>query len=128
MEKENDTLKRKVKNGKREISKKKYIMKTKSVVILTVILIISAILGAYKFNKEYLKEQENIPTMYAYDRNGNQIELLPIEYTWKYKGNKKEYKMSDEDIEEKFKKMQPVYIDTKINNSAYVQTKEKYIV
>lgn len=101
-------------------------MKTKSVVILIVILIISAILGVYKFNKGYQKEQENIPTMYAYDEKGNQIELLPIEYTWEYKGNKKEYKMSDEDIEEKFKKMQPVYIDTKINNSAYVQTKEKY--
>ena len=48
-------------------------MKTKSVVILIVILIISAILGVYKFNKGYQKEQENIPTMYAYDEKGNII-------------------------------------------------------
>ena len=53
-------------------------MKTKSVVILIVILLIAAILGFYKFNKEYQKEQENIPTLYAYDINGSKIELLPI--------------------------------------------------
>lgn len=101
-------------------------MKTKSVVILVVILLIAAILGFYKFNKEYQKEQENIPTLYAYDINGSKIELLPVEYTWEYKGNKKEFKMADEAIDENFKNMQPVYLDIKNNNFAYAQTKEKY--
>lgn len=111
---------------KRNMVTKKPIMKTKTVIFLIVILIIAAILGIYKFKRDFQIEQENPPKLYFYGENGKKIELLPIEYSWEYKGETKTYK--DEDfLNRDYSDMETVYLDSALGETgAYLQTEEKY--
>lgn len=113
---------------KRNVVTQKPIMKTKTVVILIVILIISAILGIYKFCRDYQKEQENIPELYFYDAYGTETKLIPVEYSWEYKGNVSNYK--DENYLKKDYSMQvPAYINCNLEigkEKEYITSKEKY--
>ena len=111
---------------KRNMVTQKPIMKTKTVVFLIVILIIAAILGIYKFDRDYQKEQENPPILYAYDEKGNKIELLPIEYSWEYKGETKTYK-DDEWLNRDYSNVETVYLDSKLRDTGkYLKKKKKY--
>lgn len=111
---------------KRNMVTKKPIMKTKTVVFLIVILIIAAILGVYKFKRDFQLEQENPPKLYFYGENGKKVELLPVEYSWEYKGETKTYK--DEDfLSRDYSDMETVYLDSALEETgAYLQTEEKY--
>ena len=111
---------------KRNMVTKKPIMKTKTVVFLIVILIIAAILGIYKFKRDFQLEQENPPKLYFYGENGEKVELLPVEYSWEYKGETKTYK--DEDfLSRDYSDMETVYLDSALGETgAYLQTEEKY--
>lgn len=95
---------------KRNVVTQKPIMKTKTVVILIVILIISAILGIYKFCRDYQKEQENIPELYFYDAYGTETKLIPVEYSWDYKGNVSNYK-DDNYLKKDYSEQIPAYIN-----------------
>ncbi len=111
---------------KRNMVTQKPIMKTKTVVFLIVILIIAAILGIYKFDRDYQKEQENPPVLYAYDEKGNKVELLPIEYSWEYKGETKTYK-DDDWLNRDYSNVETVYLDSKLRDTGkYLQTEKKY--
>lgn len=111
---------------KRNMVTKKPIMKTKTVIFLIVILIIAAILGIYKFKRDFQIKQENPPKLYFYGENGKKIELLPIEYSWEYKEETKTYK--DEDfLNRDYSDMETVYLDSALGETgAYLQTEEKY--
>ena len=46
--------------------------------------------------KFYQKEYENFPTISVYHNDKVIAEMLPIEYKWEYKGDKKEYTLEEE--------------------------------
>ena len=113
---------------KRNVVTQKPIMKTKTVVILIVILIISAILGIYKFCRDYQKEQENIPELYFYDAYGTETKLIPVEYSWDYKGNVSNYK-DDNYLKKDYSEQIPAYINCNLEigkEKEYITSKEKY--